>query len=118
MKPAPPVTSNLAMFHLLEHAPQPFAPVNRRKAHRSQGRFVQYTVRRPACGGWIVLCGNWNDGSVVRSQVELSPLLCNRDREVVPARNAGIGPVVDSSDFRHLDDLPKRLGKSAGRGRS
>src|SRR5262245_45169035 len=111
MKPAPPVTSRLRTRHFSEYATQILPPVNWRDAKRRERRtLVENAESRPLRrrrilrshdGGYLDSCGQQSHGG---------RLFGNRDREVVPAGNAGIGPVECAGNIRRACEAPEYVG--------
>src|SRR5919112_4137910 len=103
---------------LAEHQAEARSPVLRRPAQRTPGRtLVEDTV------GWTrgqrrVLAGaQWVDRHGALQQPEDERLLLHRDGQVVPARHAGLRPVVHPRKPGLFGDGPDRLGQGARPGR-
>src|SRR6185312_4601561 len=120
MKPAPPVTSSRDFLgnvpvsssgrasadlsvldigrDLPEHTTQALAPVHGSQAEPGQGALIEHAVRRPTRGRRVVSGSNRGHADPGRQKSEVRALLSNGHRKVVPARNARVGPVMDTSN--------------------
>src|SRR5579862_8963075 len=110
MKPAPPVTSNLAIRYLSEDGAEVAAPVTRGHAQfREQRSFVQNAVGRTLGGGRVFLRSNCIDTHVGAKQSDGGRFLRYGDSEVIPACNARIGPVIGATHIRAGSERPNHL---------
>src|SRR6185437_17145545 len=108
MKPAPPVTSNLGIADLSENCAKGHAPVNRPDSDGGQRAGVQHTVARPARGRWVLLRSDGYHLDIRREQADCRGLFSDRNGKIIPASDAGIRPVVYSSELRQLHQTPDR----------
>src|SRR6185437_9711958 len=109
MKPAPPVTSSLGTGDLFQDSAQALAPMSGSDAVAGERALVENAVGRPPGRCRIVRRAYRCDRDVARNQPELRAFLRNRHREVVPAGDSRVRPMVDATNLRIACDSPERL---------
>src|ERR1700682_378185 len=97
MNPAPPVTRRLPTAELSEDGSQAAAPMKLLDAERGERALVQHAVARPTGGRRVLFRRYRTDRHRRRQQTHWRGLLSDRNRVIIPAGNACVGPMVYST---------------------
>src|SRR5689334_4017369 len=117
MKPAPPVTSNLATPDLRQYGSESLPPMNWGKPQSAQRRTIEDAVRRTPSRRRVLTNRDGDHAGVGGNDAQSRGLLSDCNCEVVPARDPGICPVVNACDIRPFDQPPERRGYRSSRRR-